>query len=70
MTSCDNWLSQMEKLEELESNIWIKMALVEGAASQKKRMDRWRDWKERQRARIRLIKEKSWELQQARPTSV
>ena len=62
-------LSQMEKLEELESNIWVKMALVEGTASQKKRMDRWRDWKERQRARIRLIKEKSWELQQARPTS-
>ena len=62
-------VTQMEKLEELESNIWIKMALVEGAASQKKRMDRWRDWKERQRARIRLIKEKSWDLQQARPIS-
>ena len=60
-------LSQMEKLE---SNIWIKMVLVEGAASQKKRMDRWREWKERQRARVRLIKEKSWELQQARPSSL
>ena len=61
-------VSQMEKLEELESTVWMKIALVEGAASQKKRMDRWREWKERQRARIRLSKEKSWELQQARPT--
>ena len=61
-------LDQMEKLEELESTIWMKMALVEGSASQKKRVDRWKSWKERQRARIRLIKEKSWDLQQTRPS--
>ena len=53
--------TRLEKLEELESEVWMLILRLEGRAAQRRRVERWEDWMCRQRERIRKIQDRVWE---------
>ena len=61
-------VDRLDKLEEIESEVWMLTAALDGRPAQRKRIDRGNEWVGRQRDRVRKIKDKSWELGQARNT--
>ena len=46
---------QLDKLEELESTTWMKVAAMCGKAAHQKRLGQWQAWQARQHDRIRRI---------------
>ena len=58
----------MDRLEELECSGWTLIDKVEGKTSQKKRIEKWRDWQDRQLERIRLAKSMSWDASRSEPS--
>ena len=71
VTWADKELASLEvrlyNLEDLEAQAWDLTALVEGPAARRTRMERWQEWRSRQEARVRDIKEASWNIQRSRP---
>ena len=59
--------SRLEKVEEMESEVWILTLRADGKAAQKRRIDRWEEWLARQRERIRKIKDRTWEVRREAP---
>ena len=52
---------QMEKLEELESNVWVQVRALKSKSAQDRRIEQWKEWLSRQQDRVRQIQVKIWE---------
>ena len=72
MSWADKELASLEtrlyNIEDLEAQAWDLTALVEGPSARRTRMERWQEWRSRQEARVREMKEASWNVQRSRPT--
>ena len=60
---------QLDRLEDLESTTWVRIATTRGKSAQKIRMQQWRDWQGRQLEKIRQIKTRVRETRQLSATS-
>ena len=52
--------ARLNALEELESTTWTTIARTEGKASQKARIEKWREWLSRQTEKVRKVKAWTW----------
>ena len=55
---------QLDRLEDLESTTWIRIAATRGKSAQKVRIQQWGDWQGRQLERVRQVKARVREMQQ------
>ena len=60
--------SRLEKLEEMESEVWMITLRLEGKSAQKRRVERWEEWLARQRERVRKIKDRMWDIRRDTPS--
>ena len=57
---------KLDKVEELESEVWVLTAAKEGRSAQSRRMSKWNEWIGRQREKIAKIRDRVWELDRLR----
>ena len=60
---------QLDQLEDLESTIWVLLGKLEGRSAQRQRMDKWREWYDRQTDRLRRTRDRYWETPASTRTS-
>ena len=46
---------QLDRLENLESTTWVKIAMIRGRSAQKIRIQQWKEWQGRQMERVRQV---------------
>ena len=57
---------KLERMEELESEVWVLTAAKEGRSAQSRRMSKWNEWIGRQQEKIAKIRDRAWELDRSR----
>ena len=55
---------QLDRLENLESTTWVKIAMIRGRSAQKIRIQQWKEWQGRQMERVRQVKARVREIRQ------
>ena len=51
----------LDRLEDVESTAWTLVGRLEGKSAQKRRMEKWREWYNRETERLRQAKSLSWD---------
>ena len=52
----------LDRLEEMESQIWMKTAAIRGKPAQQKRLSQWKEWQARQTDKIRQVQTLVWAM--------